>query len=111
MAMAKKLPFVPAAIGKWWGNNPQKKMQDDVDILCLDITGQKAIFCECKFRNQPFDIKEYDDLIAASNIFGQAKEKYFYIFAKGGFTSAVKELSKNENVVLVCIEDLFEIYT
>lgn len=110
MAMAKKLPFAPVSIGKWWGNNPQKKKQDDIDVLCLDITGQKAIFCECKFRNQPFDIKEYDDLISASNIFSQVNEKYYYIFTKGGFTPAVKELAKNKNVVLVCLEDLFKIY-
>lgn len=109
MAMAKKLPFAPAYIGKWWGNNPIKKKQDDVDVLCLDITGNKAIFCECKFKNEAFDIKEFEDLVSASNIFSQVNEKYYYIFAKGGFTKAVKELAKNENIVLVGLEDLFTI--
>ena len=42
--------------------------------------------------------------------FSQVKEKYYYIFAKGGFTPAVNELAKNENVVLVCLDDLFSIY-
>ena len=47
MAKARKLPFVPFKMGKWWGNNPVKRRQDDIDILALDRTGSRAIFCEC----------------------------------------------------------------
>lgn len=34
-AKLKKLPFVPFHIGKWWGNNPAIRAQDDVDLLAL----------------------------------------------------------------------------
>ena len=35
-AKDKRLPFVPAEIGKWWGNNPAIRAQDDVDLLALN---------------------------------------------------------------------------
>lgn len=61
-AKLKKLPFVPAYIGKWWGNNPVLKAQDDVDILALNQKKTEAIFCECKYTIRPMPMEEYDDL-------------------------------------------------
>lgn len=107
MAKKRKLPFVPAKIGRWWGNNPLKKSQDDIDILAISKDGNKAIFCECKWRNTEFSIKEYDDLMLASSIFTNVKEKYYYIFNKSKFKGAVIERAKADNVKLIGIDDLF----
>ena len=63
LAKAKNLPFIPHDIGRWWGANPKTKSQDDIDILCLSRDRKSAIFCECKFRNILFDMKEYNDLM------------------------------------------------
>lgn len=105
--LAKKgnLPFIPDGFGKWWGNNPTKKCQDDIDIIGTD--GNKGIFCECKFRNELFDLPEFYDLLSASEIFTQINEKYFYLFSKSGFTQAVKDKAANYNIHFVTIPDLF----
>ena len=108
-ARERKLPFIPFKIGKWWGNNPLLKAQDDVDILAFDKTGQKALFCECKFRNKPMSMEEYDDLVTASNIFTNVKEKYLFFFSKSGFTNPVIERAKNEGSTLLTLKDLYEI--
>ena len=107
MARKKKLPFIPNGFGRWWGNNPTKKSQDDVDILGID--GNKGIFCECKFRNEKFDLAEFNDLICASNIFTDITERYYYIFVKSGYTQAVINESEKYNVRLLTIDDLFNI--
>lgn len=39
----KELPFIPYIMGKWWGNNPLIKAQDDVDILAFDKKSEKAL--------------------------------------------------------------------
>lgn len=101
------LPFIPNGIGKWWGNNPSTKKQDDVDIM--GIKDNQGIFCECKFRNEKFDLTEFNDLICASNIFNNITEKYYYIFVKSGYTNAVIEESKKYNVKLLTINDLFQL--
>ena len=108
LAKNKKLPFVPYSIGRWWGANPITKKQDDIDILALNKNGDSAIFCECKFRNSAFDMKEYDDLICASNIFIKPEKRYYYLFSKGGYTKVVCERAKEDGTVLVSIDDLFD---
>ena len=107
LAYKNELPFIPNGLGKWWGNNPNKKKQDDIDIL--GIEGNKGIFCECKFKNELFDLKEFNDLIDASEIFNDINEKYYYIFVKSGYTKAVIEESKKYNVKLLTVNDLFKI--
>lgn len=113
LAKNKKLPFIPFEIGKWWGNNPILKAQDDVDILAFDRTKTKAIFCECKFRNKKMPLEEFDDLITASKIFNSIEEKTFIFISKSGFEDTViqkaKELEENgEKCMLMTLEDFFQ---
>ena len=107
LARNNKLPFIPNGLGKWWGNNLQKKEQDDIDIM--GVNGDKGIFCKCKFKNEKFDLSEFDDLISASEIFTDVKEKYYYVFVKSEYTQAVIDKSKEYNVKLLTIDDLFKI--
>ena len=49
------------------------------------------LLCECKFRNKPMPMEEYDDLVMAAEMFKNAEEKYLLFFSKSGFTEPVKE--------------------
>lgn len=109
MAKKGKLPFVPYTIGKWWGNNPKIKQQDDVDVLALDKKGTKGIFCECKFRNKPMPMEEYDDLVTATKAFPLVKESHLMFISKSGFTAPVENRAKEEGATLLTLEDLFKI--
>lgn len=108
-AKQRKLPFIPYRIGKWWGNNPFLKKQDDIDILAFDKSGEKALFCECKFRNKPMPMEEYEDLIQASAIFKQVKEKHLIFFSKSGFTTPVRERAGREGAKLLTLSDLYHL--
>ncbi|MFA6857536.1 MAG: ATP-binding protein [Treponema sp.] len=109
LAKAGMLPFIPFTIGKWWGNNPVIKAQDDIDILCIDKSGTKALFCECKFRNKKMPVSEYDDLVRAVQAFPRIKEKHLMFFSKSGFTDEVVRRAEKENTKLTGIDDLFNI--
>lgn len=106
-AKAKKLPFVPAFVGKWWGNNSAIKAQDDVDLLALNRKKTEGIFCECKFTNKPMPMEEYDDLIMATKAFPEKMKKYLMFISKGGYTEPVKRRAEEEGTILLTIEDLF----
>lgn len=109
LAKERKLPFVPYAIGKWWGNNPAIKAQDDIDVLALDKKSEKAIFVECKFRNKEMPMEEYDDLVTATKVFPYLKEKYLMFISKSGFTEPVQKRAAQEGTVLLTVKDLMQI--
>lgn len=106
-ARAGKLPFVPYTIGKWWGNNPVIKAQDDVDLLAFDKKKERGIFVECKFRNRPMEMGEYDDLLTAAEAFPDVKEKYLIFISKSGFADAVKRRAEEEGAELVEVREMF----
>ena len=103
-----KLPFVPYKIGKWWGNNPCIKAEDDVDILMMDKTGKKGMFVECKFRNSKMPHKEYEDLKNAMLAFPHIEEKYMYFVSKSGYEDSVIRHAAEDGAILLGLENLFE---
>ena len=44
-----EMPFYAENIGRWWGNNPILKRQEEIDILAID--DDNAIICECKYTD------------------------------------------------------------
>ena len=48
---AMTLPFMFNTIGRWWGTNPRKRCQEEIDILA--VYENQAIFGECKWKNEP----------------------------------------------------------
>ena len=106
-AKFKKLPFVPFYIGKWWGNNPAIRAQDDIDILAMNKKKTEGIFCECKFTNRPMPMEEYDDLVTATKAFPENMKKHLMFISKGGFTAPVERRAAEEGAVLLTLEDLF----
>lgn len=107
-AKNRKCPFIPFSIGKWWGNNPSIKAQDDVDVLAIDRSGKKAIFMECKFTSNPMPYGEYQDLVDATKAFPDIEEKYLYFVSKSGYSEPVKRQAEIDGAILLTIDDLFE---
>ena len=107
LAKKGKLPFVPHSTGRWWGNNPVAKSQDDVDILMLSKNRKKGIFVECKFTSKPMPYDEYEDLKTAMAAFEDVKEKYMYFISKSGFSDSVTRCAEKDGAVLLTIDDLF----
>lgn len=106
-AKERKLPFIPFTIGKWWGNNPVIKAQDDVDVMAIDKSGNKAIFMECKFTSSPMPYSEYENLVTVTKAFPDIKEKYLYFISRSGYTEPVKRQATIDGAVLLEIDDLF----
>ena len=106
-AMKRELPFVPYSIGKWWGNNPATKKQDDVDVLALNKKKDAGIFCECKYRNKTVVMDDYDKLVLSMQAFPAVRKKHMIFFSKGEYSEPVKARAKREGTLLLSIDDLF----
>lgn len=100
-----KMPFYPQEIGRWWGNNPILKKQEEIDILALD--DENAIICECKYTNEKFDLKQLKDLEQSALCINK-ENKSFIIFSKSGVITKVEELIIDDsNYKVLTIEDLY----
>jgi len=92
-------------LGRWWGGDPETKSEVEIDILAT-ANKDSAIFCECKWINENVDLATLETLIKRSNLFSFG-EKYFYLFAKNGFTnSCVKRANELGDVTLVSYRDM-----
>ncbi|MCG8500230.1 MAG: DUF234 domain-containing protein [Firmicutes bacterium] len=100
------MPFVFGRIGRWWGNHPAKKRQEEIDILAVD--NENAIFGECKWRNELVGVDIYNELLEKSKILKQYTNKYYFLFSKSGFTTELKEKAKELNVELVDLERIYK---
>ncbi len=109
LAKNNKFPFIPYHLGKWWGNNPYLKRQDDVDLLCVNKNGDKGIFIECKYTNKAVPLSEYEDLINTTKGFNNIQDKKMWFISKSGFSKSVIEQSAKDGTVLKTIDDLYNI--
>lgn len=107
---AKKgnLPFIPYYLGKWWGNNPEIKAQDNIDILALSKNKDKGLFCECKFTNRKCDEKEFIDLLNSAKAFSTVKDSWLYVFSKSGWTKGAEKAAEKYDTRILTAETLFE---
>lgn len=100
-----RLPILFEEAGRWWGNDPRKKKQTEIDILAQN-GDHEMLFCECKWRNEPMDSDVLDTLIERSELF-PAQEKYLMLFTKRTFSDRLlRKAEAAPHVRLVCYPDM-----
>ncbi|MDK2902009.1 MAG: uncharacterized protein PWR14_913 [Thermosediminibacterales bacterium] len=97
----KALPFIFEKIGKWWGNNPYKKCEEEIDIIALDE--DNIIFGECKWQDRKIDMAVLNVLIEKSALFSY-RNKYYVLFSKRGFTGDVINFAEHHSKVFLIKE-------
>lgn len=91
-------------LGRWWGTNPQTRVREEIDIMGADKDA--ALFAECKWTNEKVDPGILETLVERSNLF-HYKQKYFYLFAKTGFTKGcIDRADEMGNVTLVAYHEM-----
>lgn len=100
----KGLPFPLGNAGRWWGNNPEKRRQEEIDIMA--VQGQSALFCECKWRQNPIGADVAEMLVERGQLF-RFESRYFIVFSKTGFQEdAVLYKETRPHLQLVSFEDM-----
>lgn len=105
MLLDGNAPIEFTSLGRWWGNDPRKKKQVEIDIMG-EQDSTSAIFAECKWRNENVDLDVLETLIDRSGLFHYTKVHYF-LFSKTGFTKGCIEKAEDMgNVTLVSYRDI-----
>ena len=92
-------------IGRWWGNDPIKRSEAEIDIVAPDE--ENAIFGECKWTNDPISLVELERLDERSRLL-RFKNRHLFLFAKRGFSRGCRERAgEMGNVTLVPFTEFF----
>jgi len=108
-ALKKKiLPVSFKRIGRWWGNNPIERREEEIDFIAY--ADNKAVFGECKWRNAPTDEDVLNELMRKSRLFPEFDDVNFMLFSKSGFTEAlVSRAASRRDITLIGIEEMFSV--
>ena len=98
-------PVEFVSLGRWWGNNPKEKRQEEIDIMG-EQDKNTALFAECKWTNEKVDLGVLETLVKRSELFNY-KTKRYYLFSKSGFTKGcIDRANEIGNVTLVEFGDM-----
>jgi len=104
--VANRLPIKFDNCGRWWGNNPFEKKEQEIDLVAYNKNEKKAIFAECKWTNKQVDSRILKRLIQKSEMF-DFEEKFYMIFSKSGFTDDVREIADSDDMIsLVSFDEM-----
>lgn len=97
-------------VGTWWGTNPQKHEETDIDVVGLDKQEKSAVIGECKYRNEQTDRKVYESLLERSKLLHQGYIVNQYIlFSLSGFSTWLEEEARrNKTLKLIRLEDMYD---
>ena len=105
---APDLPIEPRAVTNWWGPNPIKKRQEEVDIVAPNYDNTEAIIGECKWRSQAnLNTRMIDLLQERALLIPKIKRTHLYFFVKEANPSFLKYTNKHQ-VTVIQYKDFFE---
>ncbi len=104
---AKNLPIALGDVGQWWGTDPAKKKQIQIDIVGMPADGDEYVIGSCKYRNEAIGVEELELMKEYANVFGKGRKYHYLIFSKGGFSKALQELGEQGKVTLLTLEDIY----
>ncbi len=105
LLLSGKSPVEFISLGRWWGNDPARKSQAEIDIMGVQDKNT-ALFAECKWTAEKVDLAVLETLIERSELFPY-KNKHYFLFSRSGFTKGCMDKA-NElgNVSLVTFTEL-----
>lgn len=103
---AGSLPVEFDQLGRWWGNDPVAKREEEIDVVCLDGK-QPVVVGECKWQNRPVDASVVQTLAHRAALIGADANARYFVFAKEGFTDGCRELAASMgNTYLVPFDEM-----
>ncbi len=104
-----KLPIPATSVSSWWGTNPEKRAQDDIDVLAADRISKQLIISECKYRESFNESAEISDLESKRSLIKGYVATHFMLFTKHDVSSATKaKFSSRDDWQFVTLEDMYK---
>ena len=101
-----RLPFLATKFGKWWGNNPRKREQTDIDVVLANPRDKRILLCECKWRNSFNETEAVESLLEREGLIAGYRNADFMFFSKHPVSEATRDKYAGK-VEFLSTQDLF----
>ena len=91
--------------GKWWGNNPEEKCQEEIDLVA--VSKEHILTGECKWQTEKVGYAVLRTLVERSKLIRNNREIRYYLFSKSGFERRLMDAGE-QGVVLVEMKQMLE---
>ena len=100
------LPVSFDELGRWWGNDPSTKREEEIDIVGVD--GKNPVLvAECKWKNEPLGEAVSKELLHRLSLLRRGVQAHRYLFSKRDFTAGCIEEAKRDPLLhLVSLDEM-----
>ena len=110
MGSEGRLPMLPVQVGKWWGNNPLRREETDIDVVAADPLEQKLLIGECKWRKRFDETDMIESLKARVGLISGYRETSLIFFTKNRISDATRtKYEGNPDMSFVCADEMFAV--
>lgn len=107
-AEAGLLPVEFDDIGRWWGTDPARREEAEIDIVAI-ADGAVVLTGECKWRGDDFPFTALEKLANRTDLVGGSSSAQLYGFSKTGFSnSCTTEARQRNNVHLISFGEMLD---
>lgn len=107
LSVDEKLPFKILKIGRWWGNNPKLKREEEIDIVGIHPLSKSALLGECKYQNTGIHLETAQTLLERGALLPAYPTKQYVLCSKNRFSKDVVDFAKEHDILLITLEDLY----
>ena len=105
---AGSLPFIATSFGRWWGTDPARREQADIDVIAANPLDKAIAFGECKWRNAFDETSAISELEMRSRLVRGYEHPVFYLFSKHRASEGTRmKAQARDGLFLVCADDLY----
>ena len=100
------LDFELTDIGRWWGNDPSKREEAEIDVVAVN-DGATVLVAECKWRNEPMGPDQLMKLNDCARLAKATNQTPRWLFSRAGFTKGCADLvAKMGNARAVTFDEM-----
>lgn len=107
IAQAKSgaLPLSPVQFGSWWGTNPARREQDDIDVVAANPRRSQLLLGECKWRADFDETEALRKLEQRRSLVGDYAHVWFALFSKRPVHQVTR--AKSSETIFADVEELY----
>ena len=104
----ESLPFPAINFGSWWGTDPSKREQADIDVIAGNSKTRQIILGECKWRTSFNEAEALNTLKDRSTLIKDYSEHWYILFSKLPLAATTQaKVNADDHVSAVCLADMY----